>query len=261
MRGKFKNPRYITLFLLLSLFLSLGLAACSSDTPTDVGPLEPTLYPADGAVLTTDFDLSIGTNAVDSIVIFLDGARLAVVMESPFVWPVALVNHSPGDHTWDVTVHAGANEQQLSAEVLMCHGIGLNVGNFAPTATMVDLDGVTQTTDPSPGTKAVLLDFWATWCPPCISALPETQRLFEVYGDQGLKVLTINDEDDETVRPFMRQNEYTFPVLHDPTGFNFSIFGVRSIPTYFIIDHRGVVRFVQVGGGGTPLEEVISTLM
>ena len=75
--------------------LLLGLPACSNDTPTGTGDWTSSLalFPADGAVLTADFDLSIGTNAVDSMVVFFDYARLAVVDAPPFILPFTLVKH------------------------------------------------------------------------------------------------------------------------------------------------------------------------
>ena len=249
--------------LLLLLLLLFGLSACSDDTPTDTGDWASnlTLFPADGAVLTADFDLSIGTNAIDSMVVFFDYARLAVVAAPPFILPVTLVEHDPGEHSLVVMVFAGDAQEVLLADVLMCHGLGHDVGNFAPSFSLDDLEGVTHSFSASPDAKVLLLDFWATWCSPCVRALPETQRLFEEYGDQGLKVLTINSESEETIQPFMLENEYSFPVLLDSRGRAHLMFGVVGIPSYILIDHRGIVRHSRVGTGGTPLEDIIKELL
>lgn len=254
----FKNAP--TLFLLLLL---LGLSACSEDTPTGTGDWTSNLAlsPADGAVLTADFDLRIGTSAVDSMVVFFDGERLAVVAERPFTFPFLLAKYEPGEHSLGVTVFAGDAQEQLSADVLMCHGVGHDVGNYAPSYSLDDLDGARHSFRALPDAKLLLLDFWATWCPPCRAALPETQRLYEEYGDRGLKVLTISSEYEEVIRPFISENEYSFPVLLDSDGRAHLVYGVFAIPTYFLIDQRGIVRHVQVGTGGTLLEEIIKELL
>lgn len=248
---------------LAALFLLLGLSACSSDTPTGTGDWKTTLnlLPADGAVITANFDLSIGATAVDSMVVYCDGSRLAVVTTAPFILPFTLVKFDPGEHSLLVDVFAGNDREQLSATVLLCHGLGTDVGYFAPSMSLVDLKGFTHELSASPGGKVLLLDFWGTWCPPCVAALPETQRLFEEYSDLGLKVLTVNSEFEEIIRPFIRENEYTFPVLLDTRQRAGMLFEIWALPAYFIIDHRGIIRHVRWGSGGRPMEDIIKELL
>lgn len=247
----------------LVLLLLFWLPACSGENPTDSGPqaggLE--LYPGDGAVLTSDFTVTIGTDAVDSMTVFLADTMLAVVAEPPFSLPVVVGEHGPGEFSLTVTVFDGDAQEHLSSNILMCFGVGLGIGNYAPSCSLEDLDGNNRSFRTSRGAKLLLLDFWATWCPPCRFALPETQRLFEEYGQMGLEVLTISNESEEIVQSFILENHYTFPVLLDTNNFAHFVYDVRAIPKYFLIDHRGVVRYVQVGSGGTPLEEVILRIL
>jgi peroxiredoxin len=239
------------------------LPACSDDNPTGTGngPTGPALFPADGAVLTSDFSVSVGTDAIDTMVVFLDETMVAVVSAPPFTLPMVMVEYGPGEHSLAVVVIDGDDQEILAADILMCYGTGLDVGNFAPTFALEDLDGKMQSFRAAPDARVLLLDFWATWCPPCVRALPETQRLFDEYGEDGLKVLTITSESQEIVRPFMREHDYSFPVLLDTEAFARMVFDVYAIPKYFVIDRSGVVRHVYVGGGGPSLEDIIQDLL
>lgn len=125
---------------------------------------------------------------------------------------------------------------------------GLPIGATAPDFKLTTLDGKTVELSQLRG-KPVFIDFWATWCGPCRRALPHTQKLFEKYGKEA-HILTINlKEDAKTVRKFLEQNQYTFPVLMDTEGTVSAAYGVRGIPHFVLIDAKGKVQFVQVGYG------------
>ena len=258
-----QNPKKNIPILWLLLMPLFFLSACSDDNPTSTGDEStgPALFPADGAVLTSDFTVSVGTDAIDTMMVFMDEHMVAVVTAPPFTLPMAMVEHGPGEHSLAVVVIDGGDQELLAADILMCYGTGLDVGNFAPTFALEDMDGIRHSFRAAPDAQVLLLDFWATWCPPCVRALPETQRLFDEYGDEGLKVLTITSESEDIVRPFMRENDYSFPVLLDTDGFARMVFDVYGIPKYFVIDRNGVVRHVYLGGGGPSLEEIILELM
>jgi peroxiredoxin/predicted Zn-dependent protease len=95
--------------------------------------------------------------------------------------------------------------------------------------------------------KVVILNFWATWCGPCNQELPHLQELYEkMKNDDGVAILTItSDENRALVEPFVRRKKYTFPVLYDE-GVR-SKYGVRGIPSTFIIDPMGTIRLRMVG--------------
>lgn len=95
--------------------------------------------------------------------------------------------------------------------------------------------------------KTVLIDFWATWCAPCVRSMPHIQKVHEDYKDQGLVVLGINNESPEKPRSFMKKNGYTFTVLTDPGSKVARAYGVRGIPTTYIVDPQGYVVTHTVG--------------
>lgn len=94
----------------------------------------------------------------------------------------------------------------------------------------------------------IIMNFWATWCPPCRAEMPGLNRFYEAHQDEGLVILAINEEEAvETVRPFIQANNFTFPVLLDLQGRVAQQYSTRSFPTTFIIDRQGVIQHVQTG--------------
>jgi len=96
--------------------------------------------------------------------------------------------------------------------------------------------------------SVVILNFWATWCPPCRTEMPSMEILYQRYKNQGLEMLAVDlREDADTVRRFIQRNGYTFPVLLDLDGRVGGIYGIQSIPTTFIIDRDGMIIGRVVG--------------
>ncbi|OGG55879.1 MAG: hypothetical protein A3F84_21340 [Candidatus Handelsmanbacteria bacterium RIFCSPLOWO2_12_FULL_64_10] len=87
--------------------------------------------------------------------------------------------------------------------------------------------------------KVVLLEFWATWCPPCRASIPHLQRLHDTYSKKGLVVLSVTDEDLGTVREFVLDHKMTFPVGIDDNARTMTTYGIQSIPAAFLIDTAG----------------------
>ena len=92
--------------------------------------------------------------------------------------------------------------------------------------------------------KVVLLNFWATWCPPCKAEMPDLNALHEKYGaSQDIAVVGVNvEEEAATVKQFVEQHKLAFPILLDPESRVTQLFGVRPLPTTFIIDREGFIR-------------------
>ena len=95
--------------------------------------------------------------------------------------------------------------------------------------------------------KVVLLDFWATWCGPCIAEMPHLQKLYEKYeGEPDVVFLAISiDEGRNVVERFIEKNKYTFPVAHAPEIQK--KYGVRGIPTLILIGRDGRIHYRTIG--------------
>jgi len=97
--------------------------------------------------------------------------------------------------------------------------------------------------------KVVILNFWATWCPPCRTEMPSMETLYQRFNAQGLEILAVDiGESASTVQQFIRSAGYTFPVLLDSANRVSSVYGIKNIPTTYIIDREGK-RIGRVIGG------------
>ena len=117
----------------------------------------------------------------------------------------------------------------------------------APDFTLTDQYGNSHTLSDYKG-KTVFLNFWATWCGPCKSEMPDIQKLYESYGEnsEDLVVLAVanpggQDVSQEEIEQFLEDNGYTFPVLMDDTGITLAYYGISAFPTTFMIDSGGNV--------------------
>ena len=126
----------------------------------------------------------------------------------------------------------------------------LREGSEAPDFAATDLTGRPVVLSDFRGRKVVVLDFWATWCGPCLLAMPGLQEVHEEFGGRGVEILAVNlGEDPEQVREFLDQNGYTFPVVADPDFTIGGLFGVRGIPAQVVVNREGLVESIQVGYG------------
>lgn len=129
-------------------------------------------------------------------------------------------------------------------------GQSVRVGQPAPDFTLQDLHRQTQRLSDYRG-SVVLVNFWATWCPPCRIEMPTLQAVYEKLGDQGLIVLGLNWTQVDTpqqVEPYVESLGVTFPILLDPDGHVAdSIYPLQGLPTSIIIDRAGVVQQISIG--------------
>jgi peroxiredoxin len=103
--------------------------------------------------------------------------------------------------------------------------------------TLKDLVGKTWTLKQLHG-KVVLVNFWATWCPPCRKEMPDLETLYERFKDQGLVILSISDEEADKVKPFIAERKIQYPILLDG-GKVHKLFEVEGIPKSFVYDREG----------------------
>jgi peroxiredoxin len=97
--------------------------------------------------------------------------------------------------------------------------------------------------------KVVLLNFWATWCPPCRKEMPAMERLHQRYKDRGLVVLALSQDQasSQEVRAFVDDLELTFPVWHDRDGLVGRQYSIRGVPTSYLIGRDGRIAYRALG--------------
>lgn len=96
--------------------------------------------------------------------------------------------------------------------------------------------------------KVVLVNFWATWCPPCREEMPAMERLWLHHKDQGFVLVAVSlDADSAVVQPFLDQYKLTFPVALDPKMNLANAYGVRALPSSFIMDTQGYLVALALG--------------
>jgi peroxiredoxin len=138
----------------------------------------------------------------------------------------------------------------------------------APDFSLKDLDGRKISLKSLKG-KTVVIDFWATWCGPCKSSFPGMQKAVEQYkNDANVQFLFINswengEDKEENVQEFITENNYPFHVLLDNDNKVIEDYRVSGIPTKFVVDKNGDIRFMKVGFSGNNDEMVdeISTMI
>ena len=124
---------------------------------------------------------------------------------------------------------------------------GLPVGSRPPSFPLKTLKGSTLNAAQQTG-KVVVLDFWATWCGPCRVSIPVLQAMHNKYGNRGLVVVGVSDEDRQTVARFAAKNKMTYRLAADPAYRDtIAKYEVVGLPTMVIIDKKGVVRLYEVG--------------
>lgn len=132
--------------------------------------------------------------------------------------------------------------------------VKLKVGDAAPQFARTDLSGRPFDLKAQRG-KVVLIDFWASWCPPCIIAIPELGRLQEKYGKSGLQVVGVAmDDSAATTRETMRKIAFRYPVVQGDAKFGNLYGGVLGLPLQMLVGRDG--RLLAIWSGEVPIATV-----
>lgn len=133
----------------------------------------------------------------------------------------------------------------------------------APEFTVEGLDGKKYVLKDLLAKGPVLLDFWTTWCKPCMNELPELDKLYQKYQERGFTLITIASDDAKTsskIKPLVKSRSFTFPVGTDPERKIGNAYSVRNYPTSYLIGRDGKILSVAQGyrpGDEKKLEEEI----
>jgi thiol-disulfide isomerase/thioredoxin len=121
-------------------------------------------------------------------------------------------------------------------------------GFLAPQFALYDLSGNQVRLRDFEG-KVVLLNFWATWCYPCRREIPSLERLYQMRKDRGFEIVAVNAERTSTsqITSFAKKYGMSFPILLNPQGDLGNKYWIRAVPTSFLLDKNGVIRWKIVG--------------
>lgn len=154
---------------------------------------------------------------------------------------------------------AGASWIVLSAdtgEATTTAGPAPQTGFLAPDFTLKTATGETYTLSELKG-QAVLVNMWATWCPPCEAEMPAIEKMYNEYKDEGFIVLAVNNTFQDNpldIAPFTEEYNLTFPILLDETSDVNRAYQVRSLPSSYFINRQGIITEVVIGG---PMSEAL----
>jgi len=127
----------------------------------------------------------------------------------------------------------------------------------APDFALVDEDGDIHRLSDYKG-KPVILNFWATWCPPCREEIPSMNRAWKKIKDEGIEMIAINvGEDEDTIFAFTAEYPIDFQVLLDESGEMMKKWPVKGLPTTFILDIRGHIVYRATGGREWDADELL----
>ncbi|QKY71400.1 redoxin domain-containing protein [Lentibacillus sp. CBA3610] len=180
-------------------------------------------------------------------------AILVLVVVGMFGWTVYDFTSSTGETSVEennssdgakITSPPSAGEE---SQVEESDEIGLSVGQIAPDFTLETLEGETVQLSDYRGQR-VIVNFWATWCPPCRAEIPDFQKLYENKDVEILAVdLTETETSIEDVRAFVKEYDMTFPVPMDENSDVSETYQVMAYPTSYMIDSSGHIQYVAMG--------------
>ena len=138
------------------------------------------------------------------------------------------------------------------------------VGNNAPDFSLPSLQGAAKKDGVMMRDfrgKVVYLDFWASWCGPCRKSMPVLEEIRAKYKDQGFEVVAVNVDEatDDAVR-FLQKYPVSYPILLDPKGKTPAQYKVEGMPTAYIVDKAGVIRYVHSGFQNHDREKIEATV-
>lgn len=123
-------------------------------------------------------------------------------------------------------------------------------GFLAPDFELQDMQGKLVRLSDLRG-QPVLINMWASWCPPCQAEMPAMQKVYDLYASQGFVILAVNttfQDEAKTARTWVTDRQLTFPILFDLNGSVSRMYQVRSMPTSFFVDKAGIIQRVVIGG-------------
>ena len=133
----------------------------------------------------------------------------------------------------------------------------LKAGDKLPPSKVQDLKKVPKNLSDYKD-KILIVDFWATWCVPCVKEFPHLEKFYKKYKDKDVELIAISvDSDLKKVQKFVTKNDYTFTILHDIDHETAKSFKIGLIPTLFIVGKDGKIKEDPLVGGKRNIDEIL----
>jgi peroxiredoxin len=155
----------------------------------------------------------------------------------------------------------------VGLSLVLCAGLptpaaALEPGDEAPGFTLPVLDGEGSVSLDRYRGKVVWLDFWASWCPPCLMSLPRLEDMRKEIPAKDFQIVAINvDHDPKKALKFLAKNPVGYPSASDPEGGLPTKYGLETMPTSYLIDRMGVIRVVHKGFREGDIEKIRSEVI
>jgi peroxiredoxin len=187
--------------------------------------------------------------------------KLPLMRAGYFVLGFILVGAANYALVWMVQMPAMADEATKAIQTRADAASFVKVGDLAPGFRVKTMDGSEFDLTSARG-KTVLLNFFATWCGPCLQELPHVQKLWDEYRDRTDFVLLVvgREETDESLHAFMAKNKYSFPAAADPNRSAYRLYAKELIPRTYLIAPDGKIAFASIGFNKDDLERLKAEL-
>lgn len=144
-----------------------------------------------------------------------------------------------------VKASLASSEQVIEGLDMSSLTIGINKGNIAPEFELKTLDGESVKLSDFRG-KKLIVNMWATWCPPCRAEMPDMQKFYDKYKDEDVAILSVNmttsEKSVDDISKFLNEFEITFPVVLDEENKVAMTYQTFSLPTSYIIDSKSIIQ-------------------
>lgn len=175
---------------------------------------------------------------------------------SILILPILLIGCFSQDQ--DSPVRDSVENNNASSQISTAPLTKLDKPIPAPDFSLVDMDGETHTLASYKG-KPLIINFWATWCPPCRAELPSMNRGWAKIKDEGIAMVAVNvGEDEDTIFAFSGDYPIDFTVLLDKSGEIINKWPIKGLPTTFVLDKQGKLVYRAIGGREWDSDELLN---
>jgi thiol-disulfide isomerase/thioredoxin len=182
-------------------------------------------------------------------------------MKETITYPFTTLNVVPSEVSFKFVPPALAQRVDQFPKTFETGGGPSLEGQLLPEFMLADVGGKPIPTSSLRG-KVVVLDIWATWCPPCLRELEQLSDIYSQNHDKGMVLITIDEDDDlSTAQEFLKAKNYIWANVHDDGRITKALGGAEAVPRTLIVDRNGRVLFDRGSGSEATIEEILSKLI